>query len=147
MPDIIDVEISEEISNKSIAIKASNTIIGESMRNSNFLIILNIYQHNRPGLLHELLDYLAPTDYCKVFFADELLGFPIGNKMVPKHELCTKDMVQELLQKHHILVDRLPKILLRDPVVRWYGWQVGDVIKITRHNGELYYRIVVEKTF
>lgn len=143
--DVIDLRIADDNSNKSIVIKVSNAILSESARSSNFIVVLYVNQYNRNNLLRELLDALPPQNYCKVFFVDELITNPISNKMVPKHQLCTPKMVNRLLQKYSITVDALPKMLLRDPIVRWYGWEVGDVIKITRSNGELYYRTVVEK--
>jgi DNA-directed RNA polymerase subunit H (RpoH/RPB5) len=144
LPEIIELQVADDTSNKSVVIKLSNAIFSESTKNSNFIVVLYINQYNRDGLLHELLDALTSRDYCKVFFVDELIVNPIGNKMVPKHKLCTRIMVEKLLCKRSITIDALPKIFLRDPIVRWYGWKIGDVIKITRPNGELYYRIVVE---
>jgi DNA-directed RNA polymerase subunit H (RpoH/RPB5) len=143
--EVIELRIGDDTSNKSVVIKVSNAIFNESARNSDFVVVLYINQYNRSGLLHELLNALTSRDYSKIFFVDELIANPIGNRMVPKHELCTKRMVDELLRKYSITIDALPKILLRDPIVRWYGWEIGDVIKITRPNGELYYRMVVER--
>lgn len=147
LPEIVELKIADDTSNKSVVIKVSNAIFNESTRNSNFVVVLHLNQYNRSGLLHELLDVLTSRDYSKVFFVDELIANPIGNKMVPKHELCTKRIIDRLLHRHSITIDALPKILLRDPIVRWYGWKVGDVIKITRPNGEMYYRTVVERAF
>lgn len=145
--EVVELKVGDDTSNKSVVIKVSNAIFNESARNSNFVVVLYINQYNRSGLLHELLNALTPRDYSKVFFVDELIANPIGNKMVPKHELCTKRMVDRLLREHSITIDALPKILLRDPIVRWYGWEIGDVIRVTRPNGELYYRMVVERDF
>lgn len=36
-----------------------------------------------------------------------------------------------------------PKILANDPVAKFYGFNVGDLIKVERNNGEIIYRIVV----
>lgn len=145
--EVVELKVGDDTSNKSVVIKVSNAIFNESARDSNFVVVLYINQYNRSGLLHELLNALTPRDYSKVFFVDELIANPIGNKMVPKHELCTKRMVDRLLREHSITIDALPKILLRDPIVRWYGWEIGDVIRVTRPNGELYYRMVVERAF
>jgi DNA-directed RNA polymerase subunit H (RpoH/RPB5) len=142
VPEIVELQPTDDTS-RGIVIKANNAMLNQSSRNPNFIVVLHINQYDRPGLLHELLDELRLRDYSKVFFIDELIADPIGNRMVPTHELCTKKMVDELLQRYHIVSQSLPKILLRDPIVRWYGWKVGDVVKITRPNGELYYRIVV----
>lgn len=145
LPEVIELQIADDTSNESVVIKVSNVVLAESVKSSNFIVILYLNQYNRPGLLRELLDALTLREYSKVFFVDELIADPIGNRMVPKHELCSEDTVAELLHKHSITIDTLPKILVRDPIVRWYGWEVGDVIKVIRPNGELYYRIVVEK--
>jgi DNA-directed RNA polymerase subunit H (RpoH/RPB5) len=146
MPEVVVLQVTDDTS-KSIVIKVSNAILNQTAKNPNFVVVLYINQCNRDGLLHELLDELALRDYSKVFFIDELIANPISSRMVPNHELCTHKMVKKLLQKYSITIDSLPKMLLRDPIVRWYGWQVGDVVKITRPNGELYYRMVVEKAF
>jgi DNA-directed RNA polymerase subunit H len=144
MPDVIEIPLGDDTS-KSIVIKVSNAILNQSSRNPNFIAILYFNQCSRGNLLREVLDELTLRDYSKVFFVDELIANPIGNKMVPKHELCTNKMVDELLHKYSITIDSLPKILVRDPIVRWYGWEVGDVVKVTRPNGELYYRMVVNR--
>lgn len=141
-PEIVELQPTDDTS-RGIVIKASNAILNQSSKNPNFIVVLHVNQYDRVGLLHELLDALLHRDYSKVFFIDELIANPIGSGMVPTHELCTKKMVDELLQRYHIIAQSLPKILLRDPIVRWYGWKVGDVVKITRPNGELYYRMVV----
>lgn len=145
LPEVIELQVADDTSNKSVVIKVSNVILAESGKNSNFIVILYLNQYSRSGLLYELLDALTLREYSKVFFVDELIANPISNRMVPKHELCTGKMVTKLLHKHSITIDALPKIPSRDPIVRWYGWEVGDVIKLTRPNGELYYRMVVEK--
>src|ERR1700743_357512 len=139
--DVIDLEVADDNSNKSIVIKVSNTILSVS-KSPDFIVVLYVNQYNRNNLLRELLDAIHPQNYCRIFFVDELIADPVGNRMVPKHELCTDRMVERLLRKHSITIDALPKIFLRDPIVRWYGWQVGDVVKITRPSGELYYRMV-----
>jgi DNA-directed RNA polymerase subunit H (RpoH/RPB5) len=130
---------------KAIVIKVSNQILVESTKGPKFIVIPLVNQHSHSNLLHELLDAIQPQNYCKVFFIDELVANPMANKMVPRHELCTQDMIDDLLREHSITTNMLPKIFLRDPIVRWNAWKIGDVIKITRPNGEIYYRIVVDK--
>jgi len=39
---------------------------------------------------------------------------------------------------------KLPAIQIKDPVVQYYGWELGNVIKITRDTG-IAYRIVVDE--
>lgn len=144
MIDVIDVDVGSDITNKSIVLKVSNAILLESARGGNFIVVLYVRQCRRDNLLRELLNAIQPRNYSKVFFVDELLAYPVGNHLVPRHKLCTDEMVADLLGRFSITVDALPRILLSDTIVRWYGWKVGDVIKVTRANGDDYYRLVVE---
>lgn len=140
--EVIDLSITDDTTIKSVVIKISNTILSESAKGSEFIIVLHMEQHKHPGLLSELLTLIQPQNYCRFFFVDELVANPISNKLVPKHELCTKDMIDELVYNKSITIQSLPKMLLKDIIVRWYGWKVGDVVKVIRRD-ETYYRIIV----
>lgn len=141
--DIIDVEVADDMSNKSIVLKVSNTILAQSVTGPNFITILYVNQSQRDNLLRDLLDSIQPQNFSKVFFIDELVANPVANKLVPKQRLCTRETVDKLLRDNFIIVDALPKMLLRDPIARWYGWKVDDVVEVIRSNGETYYRLVV----
>lgn len=73
-----------------------------------------------------------------------------------KHELMpvsfrilNKNEKENLLKRYGITPDKLPKIIITDPVVKKIGAKVNDIIEIKRNSeiaGEvLYYRIVVSK--
>jgi DNA-directed RNA polymerase subunit H (RpoH/RPB5) len=139
--EIIELGVTDDTSNKGVVIKVSNAILSESAKSPDFIIVLQMNQHEHSGLLSELFTVIQPQYYCKFFFMDELMANPISNKLVPKHELCTQDMVDDLLHTRSITLQSLPKMLLRDIIARWYGWKVGDVVKITRRD-EVYYRMI-----
>ncbi len=73
----------------------------------------------------------------------------LEHELVPKHEICSEEEVNELLKRYNISKEQLPKILLTDPVVKALGAKPGDVIKIIRNSKisgkSIYYRVVVEK--
>lgn len=139
--NVVEVEIPDDISNKNIVIKASNAILKES--GAEFIAILLVNQCDHRNLLSELFDAIQPENYSKTFFVDELIANPMANKLVPKYKLCTKKMLEQLSEKYHITIESLPKISLKDIVVRWYGWKIGDVVRVRRTSGEFYYRMVV----
>lgn len=64
-----------------------------------------------------------------------------------KHELIDKSTIINMAN-----IDELPKILLKDKIVRYFNYQIGDVIKITRQytdinllsQSDIGYRVVVE---
>lgn len=143
-PDIIEIAVADDTTNKNIITMAANEILAQSAVTPDFLVILRTNKSDRGDILKDLLDAIQPQNYSKVFFVDELLAYPIGNVLVPQHQLCTKEMEEELMIKYQVAFDKLPKILLRDVVARWYGWKANDLILVKRIDGEVYYRLVVE---
>lgn len=59
---------------------------------------------------------------------------------VPKHELVERDDKDyKLLRK---ISPKLPRLLQTDPVARFYGYKPKDIIKVTRKDGSIEYRVV-----
>jgi len=58
------------------------------------------------------------------------------HRLVPKHE---KVPMEESFQK---IKDKIPNILSTDAISRYYNFQRGDIIKITRKDGSIIYRLV-----
>ena len=67
--------------------------------------------------------------------------------LVPKHQKASEREKKELLEKHAITFDQLPRIFKEDPAIIALDVQDGDLIKITRKSptaGEtIFYRRVV----
>lgn len=66
--------------------------------------------------------------------------------LVPEHTIMTSDEIEELFKKYSIKKINLPKISVRDPVVKYIGAKEGDIIKIVRKSHtagiSVYYRYV-----
>ena len=71
------------------------------------------------------------------------------HSLVPKHEKISDKEKKELLEKYHITVKELPKIMKKDPVVKELGAKPGEIIKITRKSETagkaIFYRCVVNE--
>jgi DNA-directed RNA polymerase subunit H (RpoH/RPB5) len=76
--------------------------------------------------LRELISYGAD-----VFSSVELMRDPINHVLVPKHQVITNEERAQLIADG-VLVEQLPRIDITDMVVRYLGFQVGDVIKVLR---------------
>jgi DNA-directed RNA polymerase I, II, and III subunit RPABC1 len=71
----------------------------------------------------------------ELFSVKELQYNITKHRLVPKHEKYTRDD----MKKH---ADSLPVLLKTDVVCRYYDFNRGDIIEITRTNGFKVYRIV-----
>jgi len=93
------------------------------------------------ALAHQAADILRSHDVYRVelFKYKHLLFDPTAHKKTPPHFRVT-DVPAEL---PNIKVCDLPRILNIDPIVRFYDWNLGDVIRIERPDG-VYYRVIVE---
>lgn len=74
-------------------------------------------------------------------FQENELGINITkHELVPKHRRMDKTETQtEFFTKNRT---KFPALLKSDPISRFYAYERGDVIEITRKNGFVCYRIV-----
>lgn len=70
----------------------------------------------------------------ETFRRKELIYNITKHTLVPKHERVDKSNITCL--------NNYPTILKSDPVVRFYNFQYGDVIKIHRSDNSIYFRVV-----
>ncbi len=75
----------------------------------------------------------------ELFSVDEL-GFNITkHRLVPKHEKAT-DSDLEQVKKY---LDKIPSMLASDPVARFHGFDRGTLVKVSRSDGTVAFRVVV----
>ena len=68
------------------------------------------------------------------FFDIKRLQFNITHhKYVPKHELVASDEVKNIMDIYALRSKtQLPLISKNDPIAKYYGLKIGDIVKITR---------------
>ena len=54
------------------------------------------------------------------------------HELVPKHEILTKEEVEELLKKYRIKPYQIPRLKTSDPAAKMIGAKPGDIIRIIR---------------
>ena len=69
------------------------------------------------------------------------------HSLVPDHKKLTKEEKEALLEKYHITVKELPRVLESDPSLQGVKVGPGDVVRITRNSPTagkaVYFRVVV----
>ena len=70
------------------------------------------------------------------------------HELVPDFRILSEKEKEELLKRHKVTIDRIPKILESDPVVKKIGAKVGDILEIKRKSisagSVVYYRVVIK---
>eukprot|EP01100_Stratorugosa_tubuloviscum_P008468 TRINITY_DN353_c0_g2_i3.p1 TRINITY_DN353_c0_g2~~TRINITY_DN353_c0_g2_i3.p1 ORF type:complete len:209 (-),score=68.74 TRINITY_DN353_c0_g2_i3:119-745(-) len=71
---------------------------------------------------------------CKIeaFSEQELMVNITSHQLVPRHVVLTQEETEQVLTKYSLRPTQLPRILVSDPVARYYGVKKGDVVKIIR---------------
>ena len=150
--DINNDEILFSIDDKKYGIKfISNflTTIKKEVSIENFLtknldihkfIIINKLSDRA---IKQILEY----QNTEVFTLDELLIVVIDHHLVPPHYLLTTQEKEEYFTTFNHHPRDMKKILVNDPVAKFYGAKVGDLFKIIRPSitsgKDIDYRIVI----
>jgi DNA-directed RNA polymerase I, II, and III subunit RPABC1 len=93
-----------------------------------------IYPSDVVAMALNHIESLLQKDVKIELFKEEKLVVNITeHKWVPKHEALTSSQTEELKQRYKLKdVSQLPRISNADPIALYYGWSVGQVIKIIR---------------
>lgn len=151
-PSINDDEMLFTIDDKSYGIKFINVnwnSINKDPSIANFLnknvdahkfIIVNKLS---PKAMKQIIEFKNT----EIFTLDELLIVIIDHNIVPQHILLTEDEKNKYFSVFNHHPRDMKKMLLNDPVARFYGAKVGDLFKIIRSSitsgKEIDYRIVI----
>jgi DNA-directed RNA polymerase I, II, and III subunit RPABC1 len=83
---------------------------------------------------------LDTVNYRFELFALHELQFNVTkHRLVPRHERVTADEKEELNKNYK---GKLPILLQTDAICRYYAFEKGDYIRVTRKNGAIVYRVV-----
>ena len=96
-----------------------------------FKAIIVVKQSMTPSAA-KVLQTVAPKYVMEHFAELELVVNITEHELVPQHILLTEEEKKALLGKYRLKETQLPRILVNDPVARYYGLRRGDVVKILR---------------
>ena len=144
--DAVDERAS--LDNHIVAEKQDDTCITfilASVNNEDFNNIIRYMDEN--GYSHGILVYSKITSTVQsayslidkkieIFEHNYFNLVIVEHSYVPKHELVSDTNITKSVKSKF---QTIPKT---DPVVRFYNYAVGDIIKITRSNSEIVYKVV-----
>jgi DNA-directed RNA polymerases I, II, and III subunit RPABC1 len=120
-----------EESNKKIGVKPIREL-AEKMEEKNITKGIIITQAPLTAFAKSAVGEAAPKLEIEVFMESELLVNITKHELVPKHVLLTSEEKKVLLARYKVRENQLPRILVSDPVARYFGMRKGEVVKIIR---------------
>ena len=85
--------------------------------------------------------------HTQLFTEEELCINPTKHQLVPKHELCSGEEREKIINAYakgsdgNLLLNVLPGLLTTDPIAKWYNYAPDDLIKIYRPRPDGYFDI------
>lgn len=117
--------------------------------------IMFITQNNIDNKLKTILiETLASYNNVQYFIHKEFYVNIINNVYVPNHEFLNRKDARNFLKRNNLSITQLPKICYDDPIVKYYGAKIGQIVKIHRItpdipssvNKTISYRTVYDKS-
>lgn len=110
------------------------------IKNSKYPIYEAILISNLPlssTTTSELNNKLSETIRWQMFNDLDLTYNPTRHVDTPRHELVPPSEVSKLLYDMKTDASNLILIKITDPVIRYYGWQIGGIVRIHRNDTAL----------
>lgn len=105
----------------------------ERMKDEQVRKAIIVVKVNLTPFAKQALREMTQRGYRVEYFRDaELLVDITEHKLVPNHVLLSPAEKKELLDRYRLKETQLPKIQLQDPVARYLGLKIGEVVKIVR---------------
>ena len=75
----------------------------------------------------------VPSATIQVFQVSELMFNITKHHLVPKHEVLGEEEIKDVMERYSLKsIHQLPLIMKSDPVARYLGLRVGQVVRVTR---------------
>ena len=84
------------------------------------------------GYARGSLGALSPKYRFEVFKTPELLVDITEHELVPEHVVLSEEEKKQILKRYNLKDSQLPRMMIDDPISRYFGLTRGQVVKIIR---------------
>jgi DNA-directed RNA polymerase subunit H (RpoH/RPB5) len=119
------------------------SLIGDYLNNNKNPTIIIV-----DSITQKIYDYIrASYKNTEVFTEKELMMDIISHISVPPHELLDEKETAKVLDEYMVKKKEMPKILLNDPITKYFNGQIGQSFRIIRPSETsglaVYHRLIV----
>jgi DNA-directed RNA polymerases I, II, and III subunit RPABC1 len=128
---------TNKIRNQIIVNTIDEIYESDILENNDILVIITKDKATYQGTLEEHINRIFYKDriFAQVLWLNSLLFNITEHDLVPKYRIMTKEEKKELMDKFYLDDEKnLPKILVTDPVAKFYGVRIGDLCEIEYNN-------------
>lgn len=97
---------------------------------------------NEPSI-QVMKEIMTLTITFEIFYASQLNINISKHSLVPIHTLLTSDEANDIKKQYSVTFGQIPKIKYGDPMARYIGAKLGDLIKIEKPGHYVTYRYVI----
>ena len=116
----------------------------ETAKANRCIVVLDSTPHAH---VRNAMEAVAPKYRYELFKTSQLLIDITEHELVPEHVVLTDDEKKQILRRYNLKESQLPRMMLDDPISKYFGLSRGQVVKITRASETagryVTYRIVV----
>ena len=128
---------TSKIRNQIIVNTIDEIYESDILENNDVLVIITKDKATYQGTLEEHINRIFYKDaiFAQVLWLNSLLFNITEHDLVPKYRIMTQEEKKALMDKFYLDDEKnLPKILVTDPVAKFYGVRIGDLCEIEYNN-------------
>lgn len=142
---------SKNMTDKKLIQHALSDYERSKSQNINHIILICRYIIST-RVLSDISDIQTREYPIEIFYFTELSFNVTKHSLVPKHNLIDSEERKRIITQIGD-INNLPKIFIDDPVVKYYNWKAGKIIRVDRFepvegvavSNNIFYRLIINK--